>query len=97
MAIDSEELRSKLDEHTARSPELSGGDIDAAWDYANVSGEETVGGSVPTPDQDNVDELGAGAGLTYNDDEPLDSDRKILRRDRERWELNPASADDETE
>jgi hypothetical protein len=90
-----DELLEDLEEHHSLSPELSGGDLDASWETANVSGEETVGGTVPTPDQDVVDELGAAAGLIYEDDEPLDSDAKILDRDRNRWELNPASVDDE--
>ncbi len=59
-----------------------------------MAGEEAVGGSAPTPDQDVVDDLGAAAGLTYKDEEPLNSDKKLLDRDRNRWELNPASADD---
>jgi len=90
-----DELLEELDEHHSLSPEISGGDLDAAWQTANGAGEETVGGTAPTPDQDIVDELGAAAGLIYEDDEPLDSDAKILNRDRNRWELNPASADDE--
>jgi hypothetical protein len=90
-----DELLEELDEHHSLSPEISGGDLDASWQTANVAGEETVGGSSPTPDQDVVDELGKAAGLTYQDDEPLDSDRKVLDRDRNRWELNPASAQDE--
>ena len=90
-----DELLEELDEHHSLSPEISGGDIDASWQTANIAGEETVGGSAPTPDQDVVDELGAAAGLSYRDDEPLNSDAKILDRDRNRWELNPASAEDE--
>ena len=93
-------LLEELEEHNSLSPRLTGGDIDAAWEDSNVSGEEAVGGSVSTPDQDVVDELGEGAGLTYKDDEPLDYDKKVLDRDRSRWELNPASAldqDDELE
>ena len=86
-------LLEELEEHNSLSPRLSGGDIDAAWQDANVAGEEAVGGSVATPDQDVVEELGEGAGLTYKDDEPLDYDKKVLDRDRDRWELNPASAD----
>ena len=78
-------------------PSLSGGDVDAAWEDSTVAGEESVGGSAPTPDQDIVDELGEAAGITYRDDEPLDSDKKILDRDRNRWELNPESADDNEE
>ena len=92
-----QKLQEKLNEHNSQDPSLSGGDIDAAWEDSVVAGEEAVGGSTPTPDQDNVDELGEAAGVTYQDDEPLDSDRKILERDRKRWELNPASADDQEE
>jgi len=90
-----DELLEELEEHHSLSPEISGGDIDASWQTGNTAGEEAVGGSAPTPDQDVVDELGAAAGLSYRDDEPLNSDAKILDRDRNRWELNPASADDE--
>jgi hypothetical protein len=79
--------------HKATSPTLSGGDVDAAWERADV-GEETVGGTNPTPDQDRVDELGAGAGLVYQDEEPLHTRDKLEQRDRERWELNPASSED---
>ena len=92
-----DELLEDLEEHHSLSPEISGGDLDASWQTANAAGEETVGGSTPTPDQDVVDELGAAAGLIYQDDEPLNSDAKILDRDRNRWELNPASADDQDE
>lgn len=87
-----EVLLEELEEHNSLSPRLSGGDIDAAWQDTNVAGEESVGGSVSTPDQDVVEELGEGAGLTYKDDEPLDYDAKVLDRDRKRWELNPESA-----
>ena len=90
-----QKLEQKLNEHNFQDPSLSAGDIDAACETSVVAGEESVGGSVPTPDQDNVDELGEGAGITYQDNEPLNSDKKILERDRRRWELNPASADDQ--
>src|SRR5919109_1166864 len=90
-------LEEKLNDHNSLDPSLSGGDVDAAWEDSTVAGEESVGGSVPTPDQDNVDEIGEAAGVTSQDDEPLNSDRKILERDRKRWELNPASTDDQDE
>jgi hypothetical protein len=79
--------------YTARNPILTGGDVDAGWEYADI-GEETVGGSNPTPDQDIVDDLGEAIGVTYQDDEPLKFGEKLEKRDRARWELNPASADD---
>jgi hypothetical protein len=89
-----QKLEEKLNEHNSLDPSLSGGDVDAAWEDSNATGEESVGGSVSTPDQDVVEELGEAAGLTYNDYEELDYDKKVLNRDRDRWELNPASADD---
>src|SRR5688500_14815057 len=55
---------------TARTPTLTGGDVDAGWEYADI-GEETVGGSNPTPDQDIVDIIGEAVGVTYQDNEPL--------------------------
>ena len=90
-----QKLEEKLNEYNGMDPTLSGGDVDAAWEDSIQVGEESVGGSVPTPDQDIVDEIGKAAGITYRDDEPLDSDKKLLDRDRNRWELNPASAEDE--
>lgn len=88
-------LEEELDEYNALSPELSAGDLDADWRRADQVGEEAVGGSVATPDQDIVDELGEAAGLTYRDDEPLNSEAKMRERDLNRWELNPASAEED--
>jgi len=90
-------LEEELEEHHSQSPKLSGGDLDADWKSANQAGEETVGGSVATPDQDRVDELGEAVGLTYYDDEPLKGEEKLRKRDRNRWELNPASASEDEE
>jgi hypothetical protein len=72
---------------------LSGGDLDAAWDQAAV-GDETVGGSSPTPDQDVVDEIGEALGVQAEEGEPLRTTEKLEGRDRHRWELNPASSED---
>lgn len=88
-----EQLKRELSQHHSRTPELSGGDIDADWAGADV-GDETVGGSAPTPDQDIVEELGAAIGLTYEDNEPLNTTEKVEQRDRKRWELDPASSED---
>lgn len=89
-----QKLEEKLNDYNGMNPSLSGGDVDAAWEDSDMAGEESVGGTAPTPDQDIVDEIGEAAGLNYRDDEPLHSDKKILDRDRNRWELNPESADD---
>jgi hypothetical protein len=82
----------KLRENHSASPRLSGGDVDAAWEDADV-GEESVGGENPTPDQDIVEELGRAVGLTYQDNEPLHPGDKIKSRDESRWELDPASSE----
>jgi hypothetical protein len=88
-----EHLIRELREHHSRTPDLSAGDIDADWARADV-GEETVGGSAPTPDQDIVEEVGEAVGLTYEDNEPLHTTEKVEERDRKRWELDPASSED---
>jgi len=80
-----------LKNYTARSPKLTGGDLDASWEYADV-GEEAVGGQNPTPDQSNVDDEGKAMGIEYDDDEPLDTNDKLERRDRAPWELDPRSS-----
>ncbi len=82
-----------LESHDARTPRLPGGDVEAAWDVAAV-GDETVGGAAPTPDQDQVDALGEAVGITYGDSEPLRPAEKVAERDDQRWELDPASAED---
>jgi Family of unknown function (DUF6335) len=87
-------LNELRDNAPAESPALSGGDVDAAWDQSDVSGEETVGGSNPTPDQDIVEDLGRAVGLNYQDNEPLDTNEKVTERDRHRWELEPESSED---
>lgn len=88
------QLKRELEAYTSESPELSAGDIDADWGRANDVGEEAAGGSVVTPDQDRVDELGQALGIVYNDDEPLHTEDKLEKRDRNRWELNVASRED---
>lgn len=79
---------------TSVSAELAAGDIDARWDQGESSGEETAGGSVPTPDQDIVDEIGRAIGVTYAEGEPLRVGEKEHERDEHRWELDPASSED---
>lgn len=89
----SERLADKLRQHHSKKPDLSGGDVDASWEDMDVAGEEGVGGSAPTPDQDVVDELGEAYGISYDSEEPLNTEEKFLERDRNRWELDPASAE----
>ncbi|HXC66638.1 MAG TPA: DUF6335 family protein [Nitrospiraceae bacterium] len=82
--------REGLDKERAR---LSAGDPDVTQQGIET-GEETPGGSTPTPDQDRVDEIGAAVGVTYQDNEPLAFGEKYAHRDDERWEDDPASSED---
>jgi hypothetical protein len=81
-------------EHTEGGTTLTTGDLDADWNDAYSSGEETPGGDMPTPDQDVVEEIGRALGVEYEDAEELKGADKIADRDRHRWEYDPASADD---
>ena len=87
-------LKDRFDEHTETSPALTGGDVDADWESAYSVGDEAPGGDNPTPDQDIVDDIGKAIGVEYQDNEELKSEEKIAKRDRNRWELDPASSDD---
>jgi hypothetical protein len=73
---------------------LRAGDLDVDLQRASSSGDETPGGDNPTPDQDVVDMIGRSLGVEYEDDEELRGAEKIQERDRRRWELDPASAED---
>jgi hypothetical protein len=88
------ELRERFDEHTETGPAITGGDVDADWESAYSVGDEAPGGDNPTPDQDIVDEIGLALGVQYEDNEELKADEKVAKRDRHRWELDPASSED---
>jgi hypothetical protein len=90
----SEKLAERLRENPGLDPTLSGGDIDARWDMAESQGDEAVAGSMPTPGQSNIEEMGEALGVTYADNEELKVGEKERDRDRHRWELDPASSDD---
>jgi hypothetical protein len=87
-------LRHAKHEHTETSPAMTGGDVDADWEDAYAVGDEAPGGDNPTPDQDVVDDIGRALGVEYQDNEELKGADKIADRDKKRWELDPASAED---
>jgi hypothetical protein len=80
--------------HVGLDPELRTGDMDASLEDANFVGEEGIGGSMVPPDASDVDEIGRAVGVHYQDNEPLDMQHKVDQRDEDRWELDPASAED---
>ncbi len=88
------EFEERVAQHPESSPRLTAGDVDANWEAAYSSGDEAPGGDMPTPEQSVVSDIGAALGIEYNDDEELKAADKIERRDRNRWELDPASSED---
>ena len=88
------QMRERLAEHHETSPALTAGDVDADWESAASVGDETPGGDNPTPDQDVVDDIGKAVGVQYDDNEELKGEAKITKRDKHRWELDPASSED---
>ena len=85
--VDVDEAEEELRKYTGTSPKLTGGDLDADWRRASSVGEEAVGGSVATPDQDRVDEIGSALGVPRAPDEEFRPSSEILeQRDRKRLE-----------
>ncbi len=81
-------------EHHETGPAATAGDLDADWQRAQSSGEEAAGGSVSTPDQDRVDEIGHALGVEQPSAAPLRSSEEMLEeRDRRYWELERRAQD----
>jgi uncharacterized protein DUF6335 len=95
--VSNAEVVQLLDERESRresSPLLTGGDVDADWQRAGSTGEEAVGGSSPTPDQDVVDEIGRALGVEQDTSAEVVTSGEILRaRDRDYWRLEREAAD----
>jgi len=88
------EMNENLLQHRNMTPAIAGGDVDVDLQDAYFTGDEAPGGDNPTPDQDVVDDIGKALGVQYQDDEELKSADKVTDRDKHRWELDPASAED---
>lgn len=72
----------------------TGGDVDVNQYLAKVAGEEAVGGTTPTPDQNVVEDLAASVGIKIADKATLHTSEILEQRDAHRWELEPESAED---
>lgn len=87
-------LPGELARHRETGPSLTAGDLDADWRRAHDAGDEAVGGSVATPDQDIVDEIGQALGVPQDPAAEVRTSDEILRdRDRLRWHLEREAAD----
>ena len=87
-------LAHRLQNDSLADPSITGGDVDAQWEGAQFSGDESAVSSMTTPEQNAVDDIGTAMGVTYQDNEELKFGEKERSRDKKRWELDPASSDD---
>jgi hypothetical protein len=76
------------------SDDPTGGDVDVDPYLAEVVGEEAIGGTTPTPDQNVIDDIATSAGLDLPDQGILHTTEMLERRDSNRWELEPESSED---
>ncbi len=87
-------MRDEMRDYTETGPELTGGDVDAYWQDADAVGDEAVGGTTATPDQNVTEELEAAVGLEMDDAAFLRTNDILEERDDRRWELDPKSSED---
>lgn len=84
-----------LQHKTKILPAPTGGDLDTDKYQSRVVGEEAVGGTTPTPGQNNVDNIAASAGVEISDFEEINIMEKMEERDQNRWQLDPASSENQ--
>ncbi|MGB5963163.1 MAG: DUF6335 family protein [Coleofasciculaceae cyanobacterium] len=88
----------KMLENDAENMEISGavsgGDIDVDQYQAEVVGEEAVGGTTPTPDQNVTEYIEKAVGLEMDDRSSLRTNDILEQRDDQRYELDPTSSED---
>jgi len=65
---------------------MAAGDADTDMESAYFTGDGAPGGDNPTPDQNDVDDIGQAIGVKYNDNEELRGGEEVVERDRHRWE-----------
>ncbi len=87
-------LLSWLQDLSSMEKAPTGGDVDVDQYLARVVGEEAVGGTTPTPDQNVVEDLAISAGVQTPDRVPLHTSEMLEERDSHRWELDPESSED---
>jgi hypothetical protein len=89
--MDKKRIAETIENTTKGEVAPTGGDRDSDRYQAKVVGEEAVGATTPTPGQNNVEDIAASAGVEFSDSEPIAVREELEERDRDRWELDPAS------
>jgi hypothetical protein len=90
----SRKLAERLKNDPLADPVVTGGDLDADFEQAQFTGDESAVSSMPTPENNDVDNIGQAMGVTYQENEELKAGEKERSRDKHRWELDPASSED---
>ena len=80
--------------HNEVSPEITGGDVDASWEDAYRSATKRRGATTRRPIRTASMTSAKRWASSTEDSEELKAARQVAERDRHRWELDPASADD---
>lgn len=75
----------------ASGKSTTGGDPDTMQEQAKVVGEEAIGGTTPTPDQSDVDEIATSVGVNTPPEQPVEVMEDMQERDAHRFELDPDS------
>lgn len=88
------EMELSLRNHHGMPQDITGGDVDVDVEDAYFTGDEAPGGDNPSPDLEVVDDIGKALGVQYDDNEELKGSEKVTERDKHRWEMDPASAED---
>ena len=74
--------------------EVTGGDIETNQYQAEVVGDEAVGGTAGTAEQNVTEYLEKAVGLEMDDRSFLRTNDILEQRDDQRWELDPSSSED---
>jgi len=78
----------------ASGGEVTGGDIETNQYQAEVVGDEAVGGTAGTAEQNVTEYLEKAVGLEMDDRSFLRTNDILEQRDDQRWELDPSSSED---
>ncbi|ACK70363.1 hypothetical protein PCC7424_1932 [Gloeothece citriformis PCC 7424] len=73
---------------------ITANDLDANHYQAEVVGDEAIGGLAPTPEQNIVEDVATAVGVETDDNKPIRVRDNLNKRDDNRWELDPDSAED---
>jgi hypothetical protein len=90
---DDQDVAWDRDDPLVRKPGIEADRLGSGYDPRQL-GDETGDASSPRPDENVADEIGGEVGVSYEYEEELHTVDKVAHRDRDRWELNPASSED---